>query len=119
MTLDHHTDSIQIVLEVVTDQRRRTVLNHLRTTDDDVVHLDELVNRLPHTETPAKTSPQPPSHRQGPSAHDQLRLELHHAHLPKLDDVGIVEYDPRSETVRYHPTPRLEKLLAFIETELE
>jgi len=27
-------------------------------------------------------------------------MELQHIHLPKLEDAGILEQDPRSETVR-------------------
>lgn len=36
---------------------------------------------------------------------EQIRLELCHVHLPKLKDYGLVEYDHRSETVRYNCPP--------------
>lgn len=56
MTLGHQSDATQIVLELVTDQCRRTVLNHLRTADDYAVHLDEFVGRLSHEETLTNSS---------------------------------------------------------------
>ena len=48
------------------------------------------------------------------------RLCLHHSTLPKLADAGILDYDPRSETVRYRGRPAVEQLLdAASETVLE
>jgi len=39
------------------------------------------------------------------------RLCLHHSTLPKLADTGILDYDPRSKTVRYRGQPAVEQLL--------
>ena len=39
------------------------------------------------------------------------RLRLHHFTLPKLADTGILDYDPRSKTVRYRGQPAVEQLL--------
>jgi hypothetical protein len=39
------------------------------------------------------------------------RLRLHHSTLPKLADTGILDYDPRSKTVRYRGRPAVEQLL--------
>jgi len=30
-----------------------------------------------------------------------IAISLHHATLPKLADIGLLEYDPRSNTARY------------------
>ncbi|ODR80546.1 hypothetical protein BG842_03565 [Haladaptatus sp. W1] len=32
---------------------------------------------------------------------EQVTIELLHSHLPRLADADVLEYDPRSETVRY------------------
>lgn len=47
-------------------------------------------------------------------ADDRRRVEvaLHHHELPKLEQVGVIEYDARSRTVRYRGHPLLEELLA-------
>lgn len=53
------------------------------------------------------------------SPNDRLRFLLRHFHLPKLDEAGVIDYEARDGTVRYYSTPRLEKLVAFINFELE
>ncbi|WP_435062667.1 DUF7344 domain-containing protein [Halobaculum sp. EA56] len=32
-------------------------------------------------------------------AHDRVTVSLHHVHLPKLDDYGVIRYDRESNTV--------------------
>ncbi len=38
----------------------------------------------------------------GPNG-DAIRIALHHSHLPLLDDVGLVDYDPASHRIVPHP----------------
>ncbi|WP_424004645.1 DUF7344 domain-containing protein [Haloarcula salina] len=45
-------------------------------------------------------------------ARDRLRVRFHHAVLPHLSEAGFVEYDPRSNAVRYHEQPSVEAVLA-------
>lgn len=33
---------------------------------------------------------------------EQVKLSLHHVHLPKLREFGVIEYDEQSKTIRYH-----------------
>lgn len=40
-----------------------------------------------------------------------VEIRLHHAVLPKLADVGLIDYDAQSKTVRYHGHPQLESWL--------
>lgn len=44
-----------------------------------------------------------------------VRTTLHHVHLPRLADRGIVEYDPRRSRVRYLESPLVERLLAAVD----
>lgn len=41
----------------------------------------------------------------------RARIRLHHCDLPKLAETGVIEYDPRSEAVRYRGRDALEGLL--------
>ncbi|WP_425556801.1 DUF7344 domain-containing protein [Haladaptatus pallidirubidus] len=43
----------------------------------------------------------------------RIRLRLHHQHLPKLADHNVIDYDRRSETVRYWGSSQLETLLSL------
>lgn len=76
------------------DQRRRFVLYYLQTTEHDAVAFDELATNVAEWES-------------GPDAEptedllEDVAISLHHHHLPKLASHGIVDYDERSETVRY------------------
>jgi len=81
--------------------RRRCVLYYLR--DHGQAQVDDLAVHIAGWE------------RDVPSADaadddeyvDQIRLELTHSHLPKLEDEGLVEYDPRTEMVSYSYPPTL------------
>ncbi|WP_231188336.1 hypothetical protein [Haladaptatus sp. DYF46] len=42
---------------------------------------------------------------------DTLRVRLHHAILPHLQDTGLIDYDTRSEMIRYRGHPQLEVVL--------
>lgn len=50
---------------------------------------------------------------------EQIGIKLQHVHLPKLADYGVIEYDARSETVRYRPADPLESFLAWIQAEAQ
>ncbi|WP_435151493.1 DUF7344 domain-containing protein [Haladaptatus sp. DFWS20] len=41
----------------------------------------------------------------------QSKVRLRHIHLPRLSATKVVEYDERSETVRYRGSPFLERVL--------
>jgi hypothetical protein len=38
---------------------------------------------------------------------DRMRMELEHNHLPRLADVGAIEYDRRTDVVRCRDLPSL------------
>ncbi len=48
---------------------------------------------------------------------DEVRLSLHHVHLPLLNDAGLIGYDSESETVSYEGHPRLR--VEWLETETD
>lgn len=49
------------------------------------------------------------------NGHDHPRVRLEHAHLPKLDDTGVVAYDSGRERVDYRSDERLERLLDAVD----
>lgn len=100
--------SFDEVLDVISSPRRRSALYYLKDRADGTVSLDGLAERvrerestIPATSTSVST--------------DEVKISLAHAHLPKLDTAGIVEYDPDDATVRYRANPALESCLEHAE----
>lgn len=90
--------------------RRRQVLRVLIENGDSGIDLDQLISALLEQEQA----------EDGPQASDpaQLALTLHHLHLPKLAQAGIIEYDARSHAIRYHPDERIESITHSIKEEM-
>ncbi|WP_443670009.1 DUF7344 domain-containing protein [Halorientalis salina] len=86
------------------DRRRQAVLTLLDCERD--VSLDELSRRVACRPLESTTC-EPPQ-----SLIDRIRISLHHSHLPKLHDAGIVEYDAGRRTVTLTTeSAQLERLL--------
>lgn len=93
-------------LRLVADRSRRRVLEHLRYEATGRTTLDDLVDRLLSSGSVSV----------GDRRADRktLALQLYHVHLPKLDDHGVVEFDPDSGTVQYAADERFEAFLDSI-----
>lgn len=85
------------LLTLLADHHRRAVLDHLRESDDDVASLQELAAAVGEED-----------------GDEDATLRLHHAALPRLEAAGVVDYDARSDTVRYRGDQYLETLVAFV-----
>lgn len=101
---------IDDALRLFTDPDRRRIVAALVDDPDTVMSLGNLADQVAVGPSPSAT---------GPQLADRSRAALRHNHLPRLDDTGIIEFDERSDTVRYRPDERVERLLEFIRTELE
>lgn len=44
------------------------------------------------------------------TAHD-VRIHLHHVHLPKLQAAEFIEFDPRSGDIRYQPHTFVDRII--------
>ncbi|MFC4451907.1 DUF7344 domain-containing protein [Halorussus aquaticus] len=88
-------------LDLLRDQQRRYVLKKLRATDEGVAVIDELVEYLL-------------THDPDADDRDQVALMIHHKTLPRLADAGVIDFDARSDTVRYHGSEVVDDLLAVV-----
>lgn len=97
--MEHHhpieTGRVDELVAVLSDARRRTVLEYLRDTPAETVPLDDLARELPGSG----------------AAGAETRLVLHHVTLPKLAETGVLEYDPDDHAVTYRGSEALETLL--------
>ena len=89
-------------LELVADRRRRRIIHYLRQAANNTTTFDCLVDQL-WDDLGGENDP--------PRNREQIALELHHTHLPKLAAHDVVEYDQGSGTVRYHPDEGVEAVL--------
>jgi DNA-binding transcriptional ArsR family regulator len=81
------------LFEVLADGHRRHALAYLADTDDGVAAFSELIEHVADDSAGGSTDK------------ERVAVGLHHSHLPKLADASLVEYDPRSEVVRYRGGP--------------
>lgn len=77
---------------------RRAVLRYLHSSGDDTASVDELIEFVHASDAQ-------------PDDRKQIAIRLHHAALPKLADLGLLNYDAKTGTVRYTGHPLLSELL--------
>lgn len=94
--------SIDELHQLFADPRRRMLLSYLTTRPHAVVSIDDLVDVVIEQE---QNGPEPAVDR------NSIATALHHLHLPKLADAGVLRYDSRANTVRYDTSDDLEALL--------
>jgi len=88
------------VYRCLANEHRRTVLACLRDWEDQAVSLDDLVDAVVERET---NSPTPDS--------ETVAIELYHSHLPMLATHGVIDFDERTETIRYSGHSEIERIL--------
>lgn len=96
----------QRALELLSDCRRRVIIRRLREAD----------RTLTLSDLAAVADAEGVEAEEGRAS---IESDLHHVHVPKLIEAGVVDYDSRSGSVPYHGDETVEKLLAFIDGELE
>lgn len=100
------TESANRVLDALSVERNRIVVQYFRERGTDVASLSDLARYV--VEARSRTDDR---------SVDRTAVALHHGGLPKLTDAGLLEYDPRSETARrrdhpVHEVGTLRELLA-------
>lgn len=96
-------------LRYLADRRRRELLDHL--VELDATTVDDLAGSL------SRSRPGAAPLRSGSA--DELSAELRHHHLPKLDDLSVVDYDCRTGTVDVLGVPPELRTLLDLTLELE
>lgn len=88
-------------LRALGDYHRRCLLYYFLTKDEETATIDELrefeLAHIPEAESD-----------------DQVTISLYHQWIPKLAEVGFVEFDERSQTVRYSASESLSSLLDLV-----
>ena len=116
------TPSLDLVFDLLSNSRRRYALYCLNDQSDGVATLETLTENVvtfeqmtgaTDGETNASMRTRTDSDHDGHvrDRHARVQIALTHTHLPKLEDAGLLEYDQRSEMVRYWSQPSVEEWL--------
>jgi len=99
----HHspqTERVSELLDVLSTDGCRDTLAYFRDASEDTARVDDIAAAL--SETDARDA-------------EQFALRLHHVILPRLADAGVLEYDARTNTARYHGQDNLDSLFDAVE----
>ncbi|WP_255196535.1 DUF7344 domain-containing protein [Halorarius litoreus] len=96
-------NSLEACLYLIADPHRRRIIHNLRHGATGTTTVAELVDQLHSPGSPSETGPS--------QDRDEFAIHLHHTHLPKLAEHGVVELDQRSGAIRYHPDEQVETVL--------
>ena len=94
-------DTFDTVLKTLSHRHARVVYHYLRYHPVEVASVDDLVHYVPE-------------HDEQATEEHSVEIHLHHATIPNLADAGVIEYDPRSETVRYREPGPVEAWLDHV-----
>lgn len=87
--------------DLLGNQGRRYALESLHATTETVLSADDIADHLL-------------AHDPDAGDRDSVLLELHHKILPRLANEGIVDFDARTDTVRYRGGELVDGLLATL-----
>ncbi|WP_231188349.1 hypothetical protein [Haladaptatus sp. DYF46] len=93
------TGQISQLYKLLADHRRRVLLHCLRDTEASL-SISALVTELTQRDD------------REPSERDvKAEIAVHHIHLPKLADAGVIEYDQSNQQAVYTAPPQVDALL--------
>lgn len=93
--------------DTLSNQRRRWVVRDLLDDAADETELGDLAARVAARENETDPADVTPAQRR------RVYTALQQSHLPRMDDQGLVDYDPDEGVVR--PTQNLEELRVYLE----
>lgn len=104
------THSLDTVFSVLSNERRRHVL-HVLADVRTCISLEELTDRVAASEYDIPIARIPETVRA------DIEATLHHVHLPRLSDVGVVTYDVTERRVTEAGSTHLTSYLDIIEAD--
>lgn len=104
---DHVRDAVDspgdasAAFDLLSDHRRRLLLYCLRDHAEEPAELEVVLSAWLE-------------HRQDEVDESVAAVEAHHVHLPKLEETGVIEYDPAARTIEYLGHPLLDACLEML-----
>lgn len=97
------------LLSAVANEHRRAILNSLTSASDKTLKYDALVDRVADRVRDEDAERASDEHRQ------RVRIALHHTHLPKLEEVRIIDYETKTGLVQFVGGELEQDLLTLVE----
>ncbi|MFC4550029.1 MULTISPECIES: DUF7344 domain-containing protein [Halorussus] len=97
--------SLDALFGLLANRRRRYVLYCLSDAGETDLSTDRVAEAVLERERDWDDAPD----AAGRNREDAIRTELHHEHLPRLADAGLIDYDSETRTVRNWNDPSLER----------
>lgn len=97
------------LLSAVANEHRRAILNSLISASDKTLKHDALVDHVADRVRDEDAERASDEHRQ------RVRIALHHTHLPKLEEVRIIDYETETGLVQFVGGELEQDLLALVE----
>lgn len=93
------SEPLDDLLTLLADQHRRETLLYFQDSPKDIASVQDIANEIS---------------KEDHGGTRQIVLQLQHSILPRLANVGVVDYDERSQIIRYRGHSELETLLDSI-----
>jgi hypothetical protein len=93
------------VFGLLSHRYRRMILRYFYLNQRREADLDGLVRYIGDWESELRPDA-------APARRDRIEVALVHNHLPRLEQMGVVDFEPETDSVRYRPYEELEQLLA-------
>lgn len=85
------------ILPLLANRDCRDILVYFQNSPDNTASLQDITDKI--------------CSQREISEPQNIKIQLHHSALPKLADAGVIDYDTKSNFVRYQSTPDLERIL--------
>lgn len=96
------------IFELLKNQRRRDVLEYLKSQEDRTATLDELATHIAAKENNIEVAQLSSSQRK------RVYIGLYQSHLPKMDDLGVIDYNQSRGKIELNDMTQLEPHLDVI-----
>ncbi len=98
------------LLSAVANEYRRAILESLNSAVGETLDYDTLVDRVADRVRDEDGGQVSDEHRQ------RVRIALHHTHLPKLEDIRIIDYEAETGHVRFVGGEPVRELLTLVKS---
>lgn len=90
------------LLRVLANDTRRSLVSYLREHSRRPVSIETVAREFQNDPVRQQEVAEPD--------YETARLQLYHYHLPKLAEIGIIDFHPGKGVITYRPDPTVEKL---------